>query len=190
MAKKHVIEMESIEYIKLPAVRFIGKDVMAKGKKECGEKYPEMIRKSVEFIPILDAMADYATNITDLCALKHHDHGLYNKSPMHYIVGKFMKENTPVPEGFDYWDIPESSVAFAIVCGELTVMIDKGYFMTRDKILADGLKIPYPKGYFHAEVYIKENIFQEGAVSKMGYLFSCCSDQERKELSGQEAYPS
>jgi len=188
LSKITVCQNTLIKYIDLSAVRFIGKDVLAKGK-ERGKKYGEMWDKSDEFMPVLDTMADYATIITEPCALMHHNNGAYNKNPMHYIVGKFMKASTPVPEGFDYWDIPKTKMAYAIFNGEFDAMINNAYKMTRDKVLADGWKIPYPGGYFHAEVYVKENIPQKGVVSRLGYLFACCSDEERETRGDQTPYP-
>ena len=179
MPEKPSVVMENFEYVDLPAMRFIGKDVMASGP-EAGQKYGEMWGQSAAFMPILDGMAAYATVITDPCALMHHDNKAHTE-PMHYIVGKFMKADTPVPEGLDYCDIPACSVAMSIVCGEFNDMIGKIYVMTRDKILADGKKVPYPSGYFHAEIYVKENIPQGGVVSKLGYLFVCCNDGEEKQ---------
>ena len=47
------------------------------------------------------------------------------------------------------------------------------YEQTRDRILSDGYGIPYPVGYFHAEVYLKENIPEDGVISPLAYLFAC-----------------
>lgn len=170
--KNHIVEMESIKYLKLPALRFIGKDVRARGP-DAGMQYGNMWAKSSEFMPILDNMLEYASEITDPCALMHHDNMDADQDNMHYIVGRFMKADTPVPEGYDYKDLPESNVAFAIYYGEFSDMISKIYALTRDKILCDEKGIPYPVGYFHAEVYVKDNIPKDGVISKMGYIFSC-----------------
>ncbi|MDR0272492.1 MAG: AraC family transcriptional regulator [Clostridiales bacterium] len=160
-----------IKYIDLPAIRFIGKNVMAEGKNK-GEKYGEMWDKSHEFMPQLDAMTDYATVITDPCALMHNSNGDTKKNPMHYIVGKFMKAGTPVPDGFDFYDMPEAKVAYALFNGEFQEMIEKALMMTYEKANADGWVVPYPEGWFHAEVYINENIPKEGVVSRLGYLIA------------------
>ena len=166
------IKMESLTYLQLPNLRFIGKDVIAKGKN-AGDKYGEMWAKSAEFMPVLADMNEYLfEGINDPCALMHHNNQTANKQ-MHYVVGRFMKSGTPVPEGFDYYDIPKSMAGFAVFSGEFTEMIDGIYVATRDKILSEGYGIPYPEGYYHAEVYLKENIPVAGVVSKMAYLFSC-----------------
>lgn len=172
MIKNHIVEMDNIRYMRLPALRFIGMDVMAKGENR-GAQYGAMWEKSGEFIPVLDSLTEYASEIKEPCALMHHDDKEYNKSDMHYIVGRFMKAETPVPEGFSFYDLPESCAALAIYTGEFGDMMNQMYAMTREKILSDNMGIPYPVGYYHAEVYVKENIPNNGVVSKMGYLFSC-----------------
>ncbi len=171
--KNHVVEMLGIEYIHLPASRFIGKEI--EGKIKITEKADMLWGKANEIFAVLDAMEDCAFMITEPCGFMHQDDMESGKkgTKYHYIVGKFMKAATPVPDGFSYRDIPESDVALATFYGEFNDMIKKMYVATRDKILGDGKGIPYPVGYFHAEVYIKECNPNPGAVSNLSYLFSC-----------------
>lgn len=94
-----------------------------------------------------------------------------------------MKFETPIPEGFAHWDIAPSKVAYAIFSGEFNNMIANAYKMTRDKILSDGLMIPCADGYFHAEVYVKENKPQEG-----GYLsWAICLPAALKRIEKTES---
>jgi len=81
-------------------------------------------------------------------------------------------------------------MAYAIFGGEFGDMINNASKMTREKILADGWKILYPGRYFHAEVYVKGNIPQEGVLSQLGYLFARCNNEERKTRSNQTPYPN
>jgi len=168
------VELESIRYINLPATRFIGKGVMASGP-DAGQKYGEMWGKSGEFMPALDGMTDCTTDIADPCALTHFSNRKHDEAggDMHYIVGKFMKAGTPVPEGLDFWDMAPTTVGLAVVRGEFNDIIDNAMMMSHDKIVSDGYAITYPDNYFHAEVYTKENIPKEGIVSKLGYLHAC-----------------
>ena len=184
VSQEHIVEMEHFEYIDLPAMRFIGMDVMAQGP-EAGQQYGAMWGRSGEFMPILNGMTEYATVIKDPCALMHHDDRKMSKKwqrakPKHYMVGKFMQADAPVPEGFQYKDVPETRIAYAVFLGEFTDMFDKMPGMTYAKMQEDGYKIRYPKGYFHAEVYVPENIPKEGVVSKLGYIYACCEAKPRK----------
>ena len=84
-----------------------------------GEEYGEMWGKSAEFMPILEDMNEYLIEEINVpCALMHHNNQPTENQQMHYIVGRFMKARTPVPEGFDYYDIPESMAWYAIFSGE------------------------------------------------------------------------
>lgn len=171
MIQNHIVELIGIEYIDIPAMRFIGKDVKDGG----GEAYGAMWGKSGEFMPTLDAMTEYATLLTDPCALMHFSN-LKHDDPggqMHYLVGKFMRADTPVPDGFDYWDIAETMIGLGIVYGEFNDAISKAMMIVHDKIVEDGYAITYPDNYFHAEVYVKENIPEGGVISKLGYLHAC-----------------
>ena len=168
--KNHIVEMIDIEYIHLPALKFIGMETKSKGKKA-----GEMWLKSKEFMPILDSMTNHASSITAPCGFMHQNDMESGKkgTTYHYIVGKFMTADAPVPDGFVFREIPESDVAIATFYGEFSDMIKKMYVMTRDKILHDGKGIPYPIGYFYAEIYINECDPTPGKLSKLSYLFSC-----------------
>ena len=181
MKQNHSVKLAKLEYLHLPALRFIGKDVISSGP-DAGNQYGLMWAKSGEIFSVLDQMENYASLLRDNCALMHHDN-LDGNHPMHYIVGRFMKAESSVPEGFDYYDIPASCAALAIYYGEFNDMIDQAYTMTRDRILADGRGIPYPVGYYHAEVYVPANIPKDGVVSQLGYLFSCNKDNQNERTS-------
>jgi len=167
MIENRTVVFESVRYIDLPATRFIGRDV-AGGP----EQYGEMWGRSGEFMPTLNAMTEYATEITDPCALMHFSNRKHDElgGEMHYIVGKFLKAGAPVPAGLDFWDMAPATVGLAVYRGEFTAMIDKCMMLSYDQFLADGYEITYPLNYFHAEVYVKENIPEDGVISKQGYL--------------------
>lgn len=171
LMEKHLIEAESIEYLDLPPLRFIGKDVIASGP-DAGDAYGRMWGQSASFMPILEGMQDYASSIADPCALMHHDNQEADKQ-MHYLVGRFMKAGTPVPDGLDYYDLPASSVCRIFYRGEFDDAISQAYEKTRDTILLEKHTVPYPVGYFHAEIYPADNIPENGVVSRFGYLMSC-----------------
>jgi len=167
--KNHAVEMLGIEYIHLPPLRFIGMDVKPT-RKNAGNLWA----KADEFMPLLDT-SDHCAAIIDVpCGFMHQEDMESGKgTKYHYLAGRFMNACTPVPEGFGYRDVPESDAAIATFYGEFNDMIRQVYVLTRDRIMRDGRGIPYPVGYFYAELYTKECIPNPGAVSKMSYLFSC-----------------
>jgi len=95
--------------------------------------------------------------ITTFC---HHDNGEINDHNEpdrvnRYLVGRFFESDTIVPEGYDYFDFKPQTAGYATF-ENMTNIEDEfwqRYIITRDTILNDGITIPYPVGYWHAEVY-------------------------------------
>lgn len=76
-----------------------------------------------------------------------------------------------MPEGYDYYDIPTENAAHAVYSTEnYDDPLGAAYYATRDKILADGVGIPYPHAYWHAEVYTNGRS-HEGTY-RFAYMFS------------------
>ena len=152
--------VESFEYRTLPAVRFIG--------QECGEE--ENIAQNA--IRALDAIPDFKSGFDYDVLFQHHYSKGVDVEHGHGFWGRFMRAETPVPEGFLYWDfIPDdcdtpyltfrSQFAFATFSGDTEEMhkcegydSDAMYDVTRNIILAQGVTIPYPEIYWTAEVFI------------------------------------
>ena len=165
---------EIFEYLNLGNLRFIGIDAM-----RTNEGWDELWSRSSEFMPFLDKlMPKHAADITDNCAFMHHN-GNEVDSENHYLAGRFFKEGTPVPEGFDYYDVPTKQAAYAIyTINKCDGDIGMAYYFTRDQILSEGIKIPYPHAYWHAAVYTDGRpkdwhamVPKEG-VYRFGYMFS------------------
>lgn len=90
----------------------------------------------------------------------------------HGFWGRFMKANTPVPEGFLYFDfVPHndgksglpffSQFAYVTFSGDMDAMhkregydSDAMYDVTRNIMLGQGVPIPYPDKYWTAEVFL------------------------------------
>lgn len=157
---------ESFEYIKLGKVRFIGIDVW-----RTGEDWDALWERSDEYMPALDALAiEYGTEITTPCSMMHHN-GNEVDSENHFLAGRFFKAGTSVPEGYDYYDVPTENAAYAVYAtNKYDGALGSAYYTTRDKILADGVGIPYPHAYWHAEVYT-DGRPHEGNY-RFGYMFS------------------
>ncbi len=164
---------ENFEYRTLGKLRFIGVDAWP------NEGWDELWARSGEFMPALDElMSKYAADIPYDCAFMHHN-GNEVDSENHYLAGRFFKEGTPVPEGYDYYDVPTERAAYAIYnTNKYDGDIGLAYYCTRDQILSEGFKIPYPHAYWHATVYTNgrpKDWHSEIPIEKahcFGYMFS------------------
>ncbi|MDR0443835.1 MAG: hypothetical protein LBH44_10550, partial [Treponema sp.] len=122
----------------------------------------------------LDAMNEHKSDF-DYDVLFMHHYGLcVDVGPWHGFWGRFMRADTPVPEGFVCFDfVPHrnngeskagppffSQFAFATFSGDNDAMhkregydSDAMYDVTRNIILGQGVNIPYPNKYWTAEVF-------------------------------------
>ena len=167
--------VSSFSYQKMPAMRFIG--------REGGDLGDAQARR--ELFCRLDALHGYRSGFDYDILLLHHNGLCVDVGPCHAVWGRFMKPDTPVPEGFlslefvPYDDGKEgppylSQFAFAVFSGDSAAMhscegydSDAMYDVTRNIMLGQGVPIPYPHKYWAAEVYI-DGWHQPST----GYLFS------------------
>jgi hypothetical protein len=184
-------QVDHFEYKTLPTVRFIGRECMPNPTDDITIRKNDMkIRKCV--FAVLDEMSEYKSGFDfDMLFMHHYGKGVIQE-PWHGFWGRFMKADTPVPEGFVYWDlVPDdtdtpyltfrSQFAFAKFSGDLEAMhksegydSDAMYDVTRNIILGQGVTIPYPEIYWTAEVFLN------GACDdwSTAYLFSVVRDDE------------
>jgi AraC-like DNA-binding protein len=158
-------KVDSFEYKKMSAMRFIGKEC----KEGDGLDNIENLKK---LFSTLDAMRDYKSDLDyDILFMHHYGRGV-DVEPWHGFWGRFMKADTPVPEGFLSFDfLPHndgmaglpyiSQFAFATFSGDMEAMhkhegydSDAMYDVTRNIMLGQGLNIPYPDKYWTAEVFL------------------------------------
>lgn len=140
---------EKFEYKHIGNLRFIGLDL----RKNPGISIQETIEK---ISPLLDSLKPkHSWEITDYCYLEHHNGGEVNVNETG-IGGWFFKAGTPVPEGCIFYDIPTVNIGYGVYCGDENFSGDTfdAYVFTRDKILSDGIKIPYPEAYWTAVQFI------------------------------------
>jgi hypothetical protein len=94
--------------------------------------------------------------------------------PWHGFWGRFMRSDTPVPEGFNYFDfVPYnngkagppfcSQFAYATFSGDMNAMhscegydSDAMYDVTRNIMLGQGVQIPYPDKYWTRKYFLKD----------------------------------
>lgn len=166
--KKAELIRETFEYLKLGKVRFIGIDAW-----RTGEEWVDLWERSGQFMPALDALAtEYGTYITESCSMMHHN-GHEVDTENHFLAGRFFKAETPVPEGYDYYDVPTEYAGYAVYKGDnFDGDFWQAYVLTRDHILEQGVLIPYPHAYWHAEVYPNGRRSAFGSKYHFGYMFS------------------
>lgn len=161
-------QVDSFEYKKMPAMRFIG--------KECIEHDSADMSWELEIMRILDDMTEYKSDFDYDVLFQHHFGKCIDVECWHGFWGRFMKADTPVPEGFIHFDfIPKrdsnnfeegspflSQFALAIFSGDNKAMhksegydINAMYDVTRNIILGQGVNIPYPDKYWTAEVFLE-----------------------------------
>lgn len=154
--------VDSFEYKRMPAMRFIGRE---------GDDLENLeVRKNL--FCTLDAMQQHQSEFAyDILFMHHYGLGV-DVGMRHGVWGRFMNAETPVPEGYLYFDfIPNnngkaglpyiSQFAYAIFSGDIDAMhkregydMDAMYDITRNIMLGQGVQIPYPNKYWTAEVFI------------------------------------
>lgn len=158
-AQQKGFKVESFEYIKMPAMRFIGQE---------GD-FDSQTRS--ELFRVLDGMNGYQSDLAyDVFFMHHYGLGV-DVGEWHGVWGRFMKADTPVPEGFLFFDfVPYndgkkgpsyiSQFAYAVFSGDTETMhsrdgydSDAMYDVTRNIMLSQGVPIPYPDKYWTAEVF-------------------------------------
>jgi len=156
-------KVDSFEYKKMPAMRFIG--------KACVEHDAADMSRELEIMRTLDSMTEYISDLDYDVLFQHHYGRGVDVEPWHGFWGRFMKADTPVPEGFVAFDFTAqndgkaglpffSQFAYATFSGDMAALhrregydSDAMYDVTRNIILGQGVLIPYPDKYWTAEVF-------------------------------------
>jgi hypothetical protein len=176
--EKIMIEkMDSFEYVKLGKIRIIGFDGY-----NTGDDYFKLKERIVELMPKLNALPlEERTVFKNLVLMTHHNGKEWDSGEVHQMLGYFFSPDIPVPEGYDYYDVPTEWGGYGVYSdndfnGDY---FTPAYEWTRDKILQDEVGIPYPEAYWICEVYI-EGMWQPGqkGAHQFGYLFSSKNPSE------------
>lgn len=168
--------IESFEYRKYPALRFIGLETHSTGYQP----------GQAELMRTLDDMKDYRSGFDYDVILYHHFGRGTEEEPCHALAGRFMAAGTPVPEGAVSLEFAEnpgwtpgppylSQFAFAKFAGDPEAMhksegydVNAMYDVTRNVILGQNVPIPYPEKYWTAEVFF-DGLEKDNCT---GFLFS------------------
>lgn len=162
-------ELVKFEITEFGPFLFIGKTVYA--APFSGEIFGELWNNSKEIFDALDCLAEYQTEETSNIGYMNWS---AEKNQLGYTVGRFMRPDTPVPEGFDSIDIPKQFVARSLVSGEFDDMVLKAPELTEAAIKGqDEYEIAWDESFVGAEVYLKENIPVAGVNSVLAYYIPC-----------------
>ena len=148
-------------------MRFIG--------RECVEHEAGDMNWERDIMRTLDSMLEYKSGFDYDVLFQHHYGKGVDVERWHGFWGRFMKADTPVPEGFIHFDFIAhrdnddfkpgppflSQFAFAVFSGDMEAMhkregydSDAMYDITRNTMLGQGVNIPYPDKYWTAEVFL------------------------------------
>ena len=164
--------LEKIEFEKIGPCRFIGKSIYARaGSEYSGHLFGALWAMSGGIFEAIDGLKEYATAEMENAALLTWDKYDDQKQLMGYTVGRFMKADTPVPEGLDFIDIPDISVAKGWVKGEFDDMIQNAEGLTSEAIEQQDKYVP--TWLFMAEIYTKDTVLEAGVNSVLGYYIAC-----------------
>jgi len=104
--------LEKFEIVPFGPYRFIGKSAYARAWKESSEEIWWGVWKNSGWVfNALDQLKEYASDEIHNHAFETWDKFDSEKELMGYVVGRFMKAGTPVPEGMEFIDIPVMTIA-------------------------------------------------------------------------------
>lgn len=173
-------KVESFEYRKLPAMRFIGRELLeSDGPDARAKTFGTLNELAAQESGAYMSGFDY-----DLLFMHHYGRGV-DIEHWHGFWGRFMQAGAPVPEGFVSFDFEPDceykaglpfrpSFAYAVFTGDDEALhkregydSDAMYDVTRNIILGQGVLIPYPEKYWTAEAFL--NGYENYSTA---YLFS------------------
>lgn len=169
------IKPVKFEYIQIPELRFIGIDAW-RTKEDWGDMW---LRKAEILKPLDDLSEHLYRDMPYVCAFMHHDDGevdVINRM----LIGRFFDAEAYVPNGYDYRDLSPQTVAYAVFENVTADTLWQRYEVTRNTILAEGITIPYPVGYWHAEVYYDKTplVKENDPPFNCGVLFATNKDKK------------
>lgn len=165
----NMANLEKFEIKRFGPYRFIGKSVYARGGS--GDIFGGLWGNSDWIFKKLDNLKGYSTDEIHDVALITTDKYDEQKKLIGYTVGRFMKADTPVPEGMDYFDISDMFMAQGFVSGKFDDMIANAERMTAEAIEKQTKYVATWE--FFAEIYTKDTIPDADVSSVLGYYISC-----------------
>lgn len=143
----------SISFTDFGPARVIGKEIRVK----LGEAYnpiPQFWMRCFEdgTFQVLESMSDYVLDTSYIGWEGEYDH---NTNEFSYVVGMFMKPDTPVPEGFNFRDLSSCKMAIGWIKGKEPEIYMEGTPLMVSKMKENGFEYDETEGYM-VEVYTYE----------------------------------
>ena len=132
-------KLERIEFINIPNVRIIGREITVRSKKDTPALWEQVIHDGT-----INMLRKFPRAISD-CIIGWM--GDANGKTYNLIAGVIAEENTPVPDGMQYRDLPACDVAKGFLNGH-----KNAHNLTVKEIVANGFQPDYSFGW-SAEVY-------------------------------------
>jgi len=138
--------------------RFIGKSVYARTGIS-GKIFGCLWENSDWIFEIIDGLQEYAVEDTHnaaLCTFNKYDK---KTELIGYTFGRFMRADTPVPNGMDFFDIPECRIAKGFLRGkfdgrfDVDADFDNASAMIKKEITQQGIILKPSAKIFAAEIY-------------------------------------
>lgn len=148
------------EVVKCEPCRFIGKSLYARSGSSM--IFYGLWRQSDWIFKTLDNLKEYATDDVHNSALMTWDKYEGKSQLLGYTIGRFMKANTPVPDGMDYFDIPETYIAKGFLRGKFGETAD----ITQKWLTGE---IDYITGI--AQSMVKEEVKRQGIFEPATWIF-------------------
>ena len=109
-------KLERFEIVKCGPYRLVGKAIYVRNdwgnpNAHTGEMISSVWKAKDWIFQTLDKMTEYQTDMPYGGGLYIWDKYEEKNKLIGYIIGKFMKPETPVPDGMDYFDISEGYIA-------------------------------------------------------------------------------
>ena len=144
-------KLEKVEYIKIPNVRIIGREVTHEGKKNPVPALWKQMAKD----KTLDMLQKLPLAISG-CSIGWM--GDAKDNTFQYIAGVIAVEDTPVPEGMQYRDLPACDIAKGYLDG-----YRGAHNLVVKEMTANGFEPDYSFGW-SAEVYPEKHL-EDGTVN-------------------------
>ncbi|MEI2399288.1 AraC family transcriptional regulator [Paenibacillus phytohabitans] len=147
--KTIVAKLANIEFVDFGSYTMVGKEIRAKTseigsfwKKSFEEGMYDPLIKMKEYLPEdIDEYVGFIKGYND-------DDDSFN-----YVVGMFMKQDVPVPDGYVGYDVPKRTVAKAWIEGEENDIYNNAFLLTTEALKKHGYDIDLSSNYCWCEVY-------------------------------------
>jgi AraC family transcriptional regulator len=148
--RRIMAELIRIDYADFGPRRLVGKEWRT-SFEEAGSRWGEYFGSG--WSGRVEGLSDrFCRDIDDYVALGHMSRFSEDGKEFSYLIGKYVLEGSPVPEGLDAIDVPAGTVALARLRGTLVDIIEHAYFLVTEAIERNGRRVAR-EGFYWCDVY-------------------------------------